>query len=176
MLPTFLTIFIEQTLVAPDSPLYAALARACKEAHTLLRDRLQAHRWAQFHTKFLTQLDFVDRFIAAHNTTATDTDIVFFHPFLVASVQRRWDFGAGVVTITTRALATGMPMWQGMEFVYTYDPICSAQSNYESITQQKYMAILEHISAYCTRKSARRRARHAIMLVAAAVAVLAIVC
>ncbi len=177
MLPTFLTIFIEHTLIAaPDPPLheYAALVHACKEAHALLRERLQAHRWAQFHAKFLTQLDFVDRFIAAH-TPATDTDIILFGPHLVASVQRRWDFGAGVITITTRALATGEPMWRGMEFAYTFDPARSAQSNYESITRQKQRAILDHITAYCTsktRESARRRARHA-MLAAAAVAVLA---
>ena len=176
MLPTFLPIFIEHTLIAaPDPPLheYAALVHACKEAHALLRERLQAHRWAQFHAKFLTQLDFVDRFIAAH-TPATDTDIILFRPHhIAASVQRRWDFAAGAVTITTRALATGEPIWQGMEFAYTFDPARSAQSNYDSITRQKQQAILDHITAYVaskTRDSARHRARFA-MLAAAAVAV-----
>jgi hypothetical protein len=155
-LPPGLAVFIEH-LLTHATPLheYGVLARTCKEARALMKERLWAHKWTTFHTKFLMQLDFVERFISAHNITQNDTDLIILRassrPHLfVASVQRSWDFIRETVTLTLRIKQQASTAreeevaWKGWEFMYTYDPTLSAQSNFESINTRIRRMLREH--------------------------------
>lgn len=166
---TSLIIFAEHHLLSQtDPPLheYTALAYACKATYALLAKRLQEHKWKTFQPKFFQQLDFVDRFKTANSISINDTDIIVFgrrrrymghtaayihHRFLVASVQRSWDFVKETVTVTVRTIHQAAE-W---ECSYTYDNSRSEQSNLESINRHMRIAVRRLTQEFNTPKAAQ---------------------
>ena len=158
-----LSVFINHLLTQSSPPFreYARLACTCKEAHALLGDKVQAHKWATFQKEFLLQLDFVDMFTAAYNITSAETRSIIFPTIgysrysIVAYVRRDWDFVKEVVTVTVTAvtpwpvrLAEEEILWRGWEFAYVYDSLMSKQSNLESISSNMKLAAMEHRIAF----------------------------
>ena len=140
-----LSVFVDVLLSRASSPFreYARLACTCKEMHTLLGSKVQAHKWATFYKAFLLQLDFVEMF------TASQTKFLFSIPGhsrygIVVCARRDWDFVKEVVTVTVTPERDTM-MWDGWEFAYVYDPSKSSELNLYSINWQMARAASDHM-------------------------------
>ena len=143
-----LSVFVDVLLSRASSPFreYARLACTCKEMHTLLGSKVQAHKWATFYKAFLLQLDFVEMF------TASQTKFLFSIPGysrygIFVCARRDWDFVKEVVTVTVTAVPPERDtlMWKGWEFAYVYDPSKSSELNLDSINRQMARAAVDHM-------------------------------
>ena len=148
-----LSVFVDVLLSRASSPFreYARLACTCKEMHTLLGSKVQAHKWATFYKAFLLQLDFVEMF------TASQTKFLFSIPGhsrygIIVCARRDWDFVKEVVTVTVTAVtpwperrAKAKFLWKDWEFAYVYDPSKSKQANLDTINQQMKLAAVDHM-------------------------------
>jgi hypothetical protein len=125
-----LTILIEHHILAlPDTRSFAMLARTCKKAHELLKERMWSDKWKFFQPKFLLQLDFFDLL-----GKPTEMDYIVFSTrgtHLVATIHRNWDFVSEAMTVIARveSCRPDDAKWKGWEFAYVYDAAQTVETN-----------------------------------------------